>query len=192
MYCWELDQLGEDSSGTIHTRFRRAFRYLKDKPDTKCDRRFLIDLCVEEALKHGGTDSLLRSIRRDGFVIDENGSLRRTLPEIVDLPAADDEVHMLLDRYELVTPKGHLDQAIQAHSDANWAAANSQFRTFLESLFDEIAVLIDPGSAPATRTGETRRQLLANLPAPFLSRELNEWSDDGKNFVNGAFKRLHP
>ena len=27
---------------------------------------------------------------------------------------------------------------------------------------------------------------------PFISRELNEWSDDGKNFVNGTFKRVHP
>jgi hypothetical protein len=135
---------------------------------------------------------LLRSIERDGFIIDETGVLRRTLPEAIDLPAADDEVHILLERYQLATPKGHLDQAIRAHSESNWAAANSQFRTFLESLFDEIALLVDPRNAPAARTGETRRQLLANLRPPFLSRELNEWSDDGKNFVNGAFKRLHP
>jgi hypothetical protein len=30
------------------------------------------------------------------------------------------------------------------------------------------------------------------LSPPFLSRDLNEWSDDGKNFINGVFKRLHP
>jgi hypothetical protein len=100
-------------------------------------------------------------------------------------------VHVLLTRYGLQTPKGHLDQGISAHSEGNWAAANAQFRTFLESFFDDIATLIDP-QAQGTRNGETRRQLLANLPTPFLSRNLNEWSDDGKNFVNGTFKRLHP
>jgi hypothetical protein len=131
-------------------------------------------------------------LERDGFIPDENGVLRRTLPEVLDLPAADDEVHVLLDCYQLTTPKGHLDQAIRAHSEGDWAAANSQFRTFLESLFDEIAVCLDPGNAPATKTGETRRQLLSNFQPPFLSRDLNEWSDDGKNFVNGTFKRLHP
>jgi hypothetical protein len=133
----------------------------------------------------------IRSIERDGFIL-ENGVLRRTLPEVLDLPAADDEVHLLLDRHRLTTPRGHLDQGTQAHSEGNWAAANGQFRTFLESLFDEIALLVDPTHAPATSTGENRRQLLANLPTPFLSRQLNEWSNDGKNFVNGTFKRLHP
>jgi hypothetical protein len=192
MYKWELDQFAEQAAGAIHVRLRQVFRHLKDNPDAKYDGRFLIDLFVEEALRRGGNDALLRSIERDGFIIDENGVLRRTLPDVIDLPVADDEVHVLLDRHQLTTPKGHLDQAIRAHSEGDWAAANSQFRTFLESLFDEIALRVDPRNAPATRTGETRRQLLANLPTPFLSRDLNEWSDDGKNFVNGTFKRLHP
>lgn len=200
MYKWELDNFAEQAAGAIHVRLRQVFRHLKDNPDASHDGHFLIDLFVEEALRRGGTseaamaqrDVLLRSIERDGFIIAENGILRRTLPEVIDLPAADDEVHVLLDRHHLATPKGHLDQAIRAHSEGNWAAASSQFRTFLESLFDEIALRVDPGNAPATKTGETRRQLLANLPTPFLSRDLNEWSDDGKNFVNGTFKRLHP
>ena len=175
-------------------RLRQVFRHLKDNPDTKHDGRCLVDLFVEEALRRSTPhdEAFFRALRRDGFIRDENGVLRRTLPEVLDLPAADDEVHVLRDRYQFTTPKGHLDQAIRAHSEGDWAAANSQFRTFLESLFDEIAVCLDPGNAPAARTGETRRQLLANLPAPFLSRDLNEWSDDGKNFVNCTFKRLHP
>lgn len=192
MYRWEMDQFAEHSAGAIHVRMRQVFRHLKDNPDLEYDGHCLIDLFVEEALRQGGSDSLLRSIERDGFVVDEAGILRRTLPEVVDLPAADDEVHVLLDRHHLGTPRGHLDQAIRAHSEGNWAAANSQFRTFLESLFDEIALLVDPANAPTTRTGVTRRQHLANLATPFLSRDLNEWSDDGKNFVNGTFKRLHP
>jgi hypothetical protein len=85
-----------------------------------------------------------------------------------------------------------LDQAIQSHSLGNWAAANSQVRSFLESLFDETAYRLDPNAPHGQNQGEARRQLLANITPPFLSRDLNEWSDDGKNFVNGVFKRLHP
>src|SRR5690554_3336170 len=40
---------------------------------------------------------LLRALKRDGFEVTETGELRRALPESLDLPAADDEVHRLLD-----------------------------------------------------------------------------------------------
>lgn len=195
MYRWELDDYAENSAGAIHQRWRQVFRHLKDNPEAAYDGMSLIDLVVEEAATrtYGSHDAeFIRALERDGFVLDEDRTLRRALPDSVDLPAADDEVHLLLDRHQLGTPKGHLDQAISAHADGNWAAANSQLRTFLESIFDEIALIMDPQNAPGTNTGETRRQLLANLSPPFLSRDLNEWSDNGKNFVNGTFKRLHP
>ena len=192
MYKWELDHFAEQSSGAIHVRLRQVFRYLKDNPDAKCNDNFLIDLFVEEALNRAGGIGDAAMAERDGFIVDENGNLRRMLPEVLDLPAADDEVHVLLDRYHLETTKGHLDQGIRDHAAGNWAAANAQFRTCMESLFDEIALLLDPKNVPALKSGETRRQFLANLPKPFLDRALNEWSDVGKNLVNGIFKRLHP
>jgi len=96
MYKWGLDQFAEQVAGAIHVRLREIFRLLKDDPEVKCNDRFLIDLFVEEALRRGGNDALLRSIERDGFMIDENHVLRRMLPEALDLPAADDEVHLLL------------------------------------------------------------------------------------------------
>lgn len=149
---------------------------------------------MEEAATHISFDydrskDFVRALERDGYAI-ENQQLRRTLPPALNLPAADDEVHVLLNRHNLTTPKGHLDQAIDNHARGNWASANGQLRTFYQSLFDEIALLIDPQNAP--QTSEARRQHLANLTPPFLSRDLNEWSDDGKNFVNGLWKRLHP
>jgi hypothetical protein len=52
--------------------------------------------------------------------------------------------------------------------------------------------LIDPQNASQTQLGETRRQFLANCTPPFLNHDLNEWGNEGKNFVNGTFKRLHP
>ena len=143
------------------------------------------------SLRHGGTDGLLRSIERDGFIFDKDGTLRRMLPEDLDLPAADDEVHLLLDRHKLATTKGHLEEAVRAHSEGDWAAANSQFRTFLESLLDEVAYLLVPNAPRGQNQGEARREALAQLQQPFLIDALNEWGNQGKNLVNGVFKYLH-
>ena len=134
--------------------------------------------------------ALHRGLERDGFTV-EDGALRRTLPEALDLPQADDEVHALLDSFHFVTPKGHLDQAIAAHARGDWAAANAQFRPFIESLLDEIAERLLPGAAlPAP--GHPRRQLLAQMNPPFFFAGLNEWTGQGKGFLESFYRRLHP
>lgn len=69
------------------------------------------------------------------------------LPSEMDLPAADDEVHQLLKHFGFLQSMGHLDQAIQAHTTGDWAAANGQTRTFIESLFEEIAFHVDAAEA---------------------------------------------
>lgn len=134
---------------------------------------------------------LLRALQRDGFTLDSSG-LRRLLPEQMDLPAADDEVHHSLDKHGFTTAKGHLEQAIEAHTRGHWAGANSQLRSFLEALLNDIADRLDPAAASKTPNAHSRRQLLAQLPVPFLFETLNEWTPDGKNFIEGVFKRLHP
>ncbi|SRR5229473_1223751 len=194
---WELDGFIPELTGTVPDRLRKFFTVLRDNPDIQFDGRLIRDLIIEEAARHvypGNrvAERFARALARDGYSIDEHREVRSDLPPIARLPAADDEVHFLLNKHHLVTTLGHLDQSMDSHARGNWAAANGQLRTFCESLFDEIALLVDPTNAPATMTGEMRRQLLANLAVPFLSRALGEWSDDGKNFVNGLFKRLHP
>lgn len=145
---------------------------------------------LSEWVPTGRGEDFLHCLERDGYVV-QDGKLRHSLPETVDLPAADDEVHLLLDQLGLDTCKGHLDQAIDNHARGQWAAANAQLRTFIQGLFDDLATVIDP-DASSKSAGEARRQHLANLDPPFLLRDFGEWSDDGKNFVNGVFKRLHP
>lgn len=135
--------------------------------------------------------ALNRGLERDGFTV-EDGVLRRILPEIVDLPAADDEVHLLLERFGLAVPGGHLDQGISAHVRGQWAAANAQFRTFVESLLDEIALRAPAPPGGYLPTGHARRQWLANVTPPFFIPALNEWSHDGKGFFEAFFRRLHP
>jgi hypothetical protein len=138
--------------------------------------------------------AFLRGLQRDGYVVewDEHtgeGRLRVALPDELQLPAADDEVRQLLKHFGFGTPLGHLEQAIEAHTRADWAAANGQLRTFLEGLFDDIAYRIDSARAVEVGTSENRRAMLATKQ--FLSLTRNEWSHDGKNYVNGLFKMLH-
>ncbi|WP_457322993.1 hypothetical protein [Roseateles sp. P5_E11] len=65
---------------------------------------------------------LLRALALDGFVVDwkddssNSPLLRAALPDELDLPAADDEVHELLKHFGFRTALGHLDQAIEAHT----------------------------------------------------------------------------
>ena len=155
----------------------------------------LMEEIVEQAARLAAPANdmaFLHALARDGFAITNEGVLRNTLPSEADLPQAESELASLLDEFNLTTVKGHLEQAISNHSQGNWAAANSQFRTFLEGLFDEIALRIEPTKAVNLPSGENRRQLLAASQPPFFVEQLGEWSQDGKNFVNGVFKRLHP
>ncbi len=111
------------------------------------------------------------------------------------MPQADDEVHAVLDELNMGVAKGHLEQAIDNHSRGQWAAANGELRKVVENMFDVIAERLDAERAAATPGGNARRQLLAALDPPFFIEPLGEWSsgeEQGKNFVNGVFKRLHP
>ncbi|SFL20803.1 hypothetical protein [Pseudomonas sp. NFACC46-3] len=141
-----------------------------------------------------GQERLLRGLALDGYVISWSDDtrkplLRAALPREVDLPAADDEVHQLLKQFGFLVPLGHLDQAIDAHARGDWAAANSQIRTFLEGLLSDIASHIDPQKTAELPTSENRRAWLTERG--FLSISRNEWTGDGKNYLNGLFKMLH-
>ena len=135
--------------------------------------------------------ALRRCLERDGYIA-ENGRLVRATAVRLDFTAIDDEVHTALDGLGFLTAKGHMEQAAKNHKAGNWAAANGQLRAAFVSLLDEAALRLDPVGAAAARTEENRRQLLSTLHPPFLLTSLNEWSSDGKNFINGVVKRLHP
>ena len=134
--------------------------------------------------------ALHRGLERDGFTA-EDGQLRRALPEALDLPRADDEVHALLNQCGFAVPRGHLDQGIAAYARGDWAAANAQFRPFIESLFDSIAEHL-AGGAALPPAGNHRRIWLANRNPPFFLADLNEWDGQGRGFIEAFFRRLHP
>jgi hypothetical protein len=162
---------------------------------TEATVREAIALTLDTSSPSVEQERLLRALALDGFVVqwDETASasprLRAALPREIDLPSTDDEVHQLLKNFGFHVALGHLDQAIDAHTRGDWAAANSQTRTFMEGLFDQIAEHIDQSAATAAGSSENRRAWLTERG--FISKARNEWTPDGKNYVNGLFKMLH-
>ena len=104
------------------------------------DGEFMADAVVREAARlpfSNQDECFTRALARDGFVVTNEGELRRMLPDMADLPPAQDEVHSLLEELNMATARGHLDQALDNHARGQWAAANSQLRSFIQDLFDE-------------------------------------------------------
>lgn len=136
---------------------------------------------------------LNRALQADGFSVDfdtPGHPLRPNHPPELNIPQTNDEVHLLLDRYGFTQSKVHLDQGISAHAIGDWAAANAQFRTYFESLIDEIAARVAGPAVPPA--GHQRRQWLGNNG--FFYSALNEWDSakQREGFVEAFFRRLHP
>lgn len=198
------DEIASDTTLSVSKKAdllgRIVMRRPADPVETLEGKLSLAEAVVREAVAltrrepfHDAEIAFARGLARDGYVVsfDENDrpALRAALPEELDLPAVDDEVHQLLKHFGFSEPLGHLDQGIEAHARGDWAAANAQFRTFLEGLFDDIARQCEGADKTAALTSENRRQRLAQIG--FLAEDRNEWTPDGKNYINGLFKMLH-
>lgn len=198
-------------AGSLTDRFNHLIKFFDEDPSYRLDDGELLrDKFVETAVSFlrppresfswsesdDGADTerptpdtaLRRALEVDGFVV-SGKTLHRALPVDVGLPAAQSEVDRLLEKHGFATARGHLKEALDAHGRGGWAAANSQIRTFLDAVLDEIAIKLDP-TAITLGSGQPRRTKLA--VQGFLSRELNEWDDKGLGFINGLMKRLHP
>lgn len=199
------DEISSSTALSVAKKCDLLGRIVLQRPDTILDTldgsMTLGEAVIRQAAQLAQKDSELplqtafaRGLARDGYVLvwddyGRNASIRAALPGEIQLPETDDEVHQLLKRFSFVTPLGHLDQAIEAHTRGDWAACNGQLRTFIESLFDDIARNVRPVESAARPSSENRRALLAEIG--FLATDRNEWTQDGKNFINGLFKMLH-
>ena len=115
-------------------------------------------------------------------------SIVPALPPELGRKDGEDEVRALLTGRDFGTSLGHLNQALKAHGRGDWAAANGQIRTFLDSLIEETCAEIGNGDV-SKLTLENRLRKLTKLG--FLSSERGEWRGDGKGFMNGLTKLLH-
>lgn len=137
---------------------------------------------------------LYNSFKRDGYSINENGVVPLLPSELVE-SNTENELFRFLEHFNFNTSKGHLEQAIENHTNSNWAGANGQFRTYMESLLIEISNYLLP-ERNCTNIGDAINWLSnpAILNPILLHQHLNEVPVQGLNFpfINGLWKRLHP
>jgi len=173
----------QDLQGTINSDLtREVIEFLvQDIPDLDEDYSF--------KASQDRYSKLRNSLARDGYRI-KGGKLRTILHENIYLAKKESELELLLKTSDFTTTQGHFEQAIDAHTRGAWAAANSQLRTFVESLFDEIAKrVIDDISLLSS--SHNRREALAKTEPPFFMESLNEWKIGSKGgFVQGFWSRL--
>ncbi|NTA61749.1 hypothetical protein G6L32_24235 [Agrobacterium tumefaciens] len=112
-------------------------------------------------------------------------------PEL-DMREAENEVIQLLRKHQLTTAEGHLSRAMSAFQRGEWSGANGELRNFLESYFNEIAVLA--GCDHTLDSRQKRDFLGGSVTPPFLLADYNKWSPDGKKspFVQALMSRMHP
>ncbi len=125
----------------------------------------------------------------DGFQV-SGKALKPQTPSFSGSTSGDDEVSELLKKFGFNVTLGHLQQALDAHARGNWASANAQIRTFMESLFDEIAIEIG-ACTEDVQSGHQRRIAIAKVKPEFFNTSANEWDGEGKGFLNGVIRRLH-
>ena len=166
--------------------------YYRDKKPSAYSHSFLEDSVLFEDLFSTEYPLLANSLKRDGYII-KGTEIRKALPIEIEEAQTETELIKILDKLGFSQSKSHLQQGTDNHSASNWAAANSQFRTFIESLLMEICSKLTGSSCNSAANAITS---LSNLTPPFLSEALNEIKGTSNGidvgFVNGLWKRLHP
>ncbi|HHK5544928.1 hypothetical protein COA19_03260 [Bacillus thuringiensis] len=181
-----------------------AVRYLIDNPDSKGilggNMAFemveeILGLYVEndyyyddESGEFNGYPKLKRLLLKDGFVIRDR-QLVRMVDSTIDYVENEGLLLKLLDKYNYSIAKGHYTQAVNAFTRGDWAACNSQIRTFVEELLCKIAEDITGNTFVNSHSARTA--LSQSSPKLFYP-ELNEWLNDGKGYFETFWKRLHP
>lgn len=143
--------------------------------------------------------NLYKYLRYDGYDIVDN-KLVRTLPEDINASEKEDAVNSILKKCNFLTSIGHLENAKSSYFNANYAALTGQLRTYVESLFIDMAKYIKLKDSSCTDIANinpvdatTSMQVLAKCFNPIILQDLNEWDGGNKKtFIEGFWKRLHP
>ncbi|GCD12767.1 hypothetical protein Ctaglu_43900 [Clostridium tagluense] len=131
---------------------------------------------------------LRRLLLKDGFVIDD-GKLLRTFDTDIDFNNNETLLENLLNKHNFDIAKGHYNQASNAFNRGDWAACNSQLRSYVEELLNKLAKKIT-GNTPAS--SQEAKITLSKCEPPIFYKQLNEWLDNGQGFFETFWKRLHP
>lgn len=192
------------SASNKENKVMAAVRYLIENPDSKgiLGGNMAYEM-VEEILgfyieneyfydkqsgEFNGYPKLKRLLLKDGFEIRDR-QLVRMVDSTINYVENEGLLLKLLDKYKLSIARGHYDQSVSAFTRGDWAACNSQIRTFVEELLCKLAEEITGNNY--SKSHSARTALSQNTPKLFYP-ELNEWLNDGTGYFETFWKRLHP
>lgn len=130
---------------------------------------------------------LRRLLLKDGFVI-KDGQLIRTFDTDFDYSKNETLLEKLLNEHQLEVAKGHYNQASNAFNRGDWAACNSQLRTYVEELLNKLAERI---TGTTFSDSQQAKIALSKCNPPLFYKQLNEWLDNGTGYFETFWKRLH-
>lgn len=162
-----------------------AYEIVEDVVQTISKNPYHYDDVTNEFIKY---PQLRRLLLKDGFVIQDN-KLIRTFESDLDFNHNETLLEKILNKHNLATAKGHYAQANNAFNRGDWAACNSQLRSYVEELLNKLAEKITgitPDSSQAAKIA------LSKSTPPIFYKELNEWLDNGQGYFETFWKRLHP
>ena len=99
------------------------------------------------------------ALRADGFQM-QDGEFIPVISAFIEPAEEEALLETLLDKYEFAIAKNHLKQSYENYIEGNWEAANGALRSFLQDVFDQIALIIAPQEAKQKAPGGERRKLL--------------------------------
>lgn len=180
-----------------------AVRYLIDNPDAKGILggnmayemvEEILDIYInndyyydDQSGEFNEYPKLKRLLLKDGFEIRDK-QLVRMVDSTIDYVENEGLLFELLNKYNFRTAEGHYTQAVNAFTRGDWAACNSQIRTFVEELLCKLAEDITGNTF--NKSHHARTALSQSTPKLFYP-ELNEWLNDGTGYFETFWKRLH-
>ena len=129
---------------------------------------------------------LTNFLEKDGFKIFEE-KIIRIIPKDVPVDIIEESMITIMKERNYFKALGHYEQAISAYARGDWAASNSQIRPFVEEIINNLQKEYAPGEYENTK-GKMDALSRVNI----FKKELNEYFGDGKGFLEGFWKRLHP
>jgi len=102
---------------------------------------------------------LERALAADGFQV-QDGELIPVVSATAEPAKEEGLVESLLNKYGFNIAKNHLEQAYDNYLDGNWEASNAALRSFLQDVFDQIALILWNEEATNKAPGGERRKLL--------------------------------
>lgn len=99
------------------------------------------------------------ALRADGYQV-HDGELVPVISPLVETAKEESLVEMLLDKHGFAIAKNHLKQSYENYVEGNWEAANGALRSFLQDVFDQVALIVAPQEADKKEHGGERRKLL--------------------------------